>query len=61
MRVSRKDSQAFDWSLKLPQRDKAANFDFVQLARDSFVVIAERQEQGLAGSNLSVCTARPPQ
>ena len=38
-------SWAFDGSLKLLPRDTAADFDFVQLARDSFVAMVGRQEQ----------------
>ena len=37
-------SCALDRTLKLPPRD-TANFDFVQLARDSFVAMVVRQEQ----------------
>ena len=36
---------AFEGSPNLPPRDTAANFDFVQLARDSFVAMAGHQEQ----------------
>ena len=38
-------SWAFDGSLNLLLRDTAADFDFVQLARDSFVAMAGRQKQ----------------
>ena len=38
-------SWAFDRLLKLPPQDTAADFDFVKLARDSFVAMAGRQEQ----------------
>ena len=40
---------AFDWSLNLLPRDTAADFDLVQLARDSFVAMAGRQEQWPSG------------
>ena len=42
-------SWAFDGSLNLPPRDTAADFDFVQLAKDSFVAMAGRQEQWPSG------------
>ena len=42
-------SWAFDGSLNLPPRDTAADFDFVRLARDSFVAMAGRQEQWPSG------------
>ena len=42
-------SWAFGWSLNLRPRDTAADFDFVQLARDSFVAMAGRQEQWPSG------------
>ena len=46
---SHRDSWVFDGSLKLQQRDTATDFDFVQLARDSFVAMAGRQEQWPSG------------
>ena len=42
-------SWAFDGSLDLPPRATAADFDFVQLARDSFVAMAGRREQWPSG------------
>ena len=45
---SQGSSWAFDGSLK-PPRDTAADFDFVQLARDSFVAMVGRQEQWPSG------------
>ena len=43
-------SWAFDWSLNVQPRDTAADIDFFQLARDSFVAMAGRlsQAQGKA-------------
>ena len=40
---------AFDGLLNLPPRDTAADFDFVQLAKDSLVAMAGRQEQWPSG------------
>ena len=50
---SQRYSWAFNGSLNLTPRATAADFDFVQLARDSFVAMAGRREQWPSGIKFS--------